>query len=207
MSSWRGRACWWGRPRQVRGREWELGLSWKASFGVKLGKRGCLIYRRVLFWSVVVVVVFGGVAAAGKTSCLRFLAAVTGHALREITLSSSADSTDILGCFEQVDHSRDTDIVVVDVDTVATAVCQHVLVAAAQGVAGEVPTALQIAITHIETVVSAVTALKQHVDSHRGNVEEGPWSQVTAVFPCLCHCQCAVISATMQFHLRVLWPC
>ncbi len=39
---------------------------------------------------------------AGKTSCLRFLAAATGNTLREITLSSSADSTDLLGCFEQV---------------------------------------------------------------------------------------------------------
>ena len=43
-----------------------------------------------------------GPGACGKTSSLRTLAALTGRVLREITLSSSADSTDILGCFEQV---------------------------------------------------------------------------------------------------------
>jgi midasin (ATPase involved in ribosome maturation) len=42
------------------------------------------------------------IAAAGKTACLRLLASLVNRPLREITLSTSADSTDLLGCFEQV---------------------------------------------------------------------------------------------------------
>ena len=53
-------------------------------------------------WPVLLV----GSAASGKTAALRSLAALVGATLREMTVSSSTDATEILGCYEQSDSAR-----------------------------------------------------------------------------------------------------
>ena len=47
-----------------------------------------------------------GGAATGKTQVVRRLAAMTGWPLREVALSPSTDSTELIGCFEQADVGR-----------------------------------------------------------------------------------------------------
>jgi len=47
-----------------------------------------------------------GASAVGKTSLVRLLAKLTGNPLVEFLMTSSADSTELLGCFEQVDSTR-----------------------------------------------------------------------------------------------------
>ncbi len=47
-----------------------------------------------------------GNSAVGKTSLVRLLAQITGNSLVEFLMTSSADSTELLGCFEQMDMSR-----------------------------------------------------------------------------------------------------
>ena len=53
-------------------------------------------------WPAVLV----GGPASGKTSLVRLLAQTAGRKLHEFAMTSSADSTELLGCFEQVDLSR-----------------------------------------------------------------------------------------------------
>jgi midasin len=47
-----------------------------------------------------------GDSGCGKTSAVRVLANVTGVTLHEFAMTSGADSTELLGCFEQVDLSH-----------------------------------------------------------------------------------------------------
>ena len=42
----------------------------------------------------------------GKTNLVRVLASYTGNELREVAVTSDTDTTDLLGCFEQVDVQR-----------------------------------------------------------------------------------------------------
>ena len=47
-----------------------------------------------------------GSSGTGKSACVRWLANATGNRLREFALSSSTDSTELLGCYEQIDPAR-----------------------------------------------------------------------------------------------------
>jgi midasin len=47
-----------------------------------------------------------GSPATGKTSIVRLLATLTGNPLREFSLSTATDTTELLGCFEQFDLFR-----------------------------------------------------------------------------------------------------
>ena len=47
-----------------------------------------------------------GPPASGKTTMVRALAGATGNVLREVAVTSDTDTTDLLGCFEQVDLQR-----------------------------------------------------------------------------------------------------
>ncbi|OQS07463.1 midasin [Thraustotheca clavata] len=47
-----------------------------------------------------------GPSGSGKTAIVRLLAAMTGHYLHELGLSTGTDATELLGCFEQVDVQR-----------------------------------------------------------------------------------------------------
>ncbi|EKX38425.1 hypothetical protein GUITHDRAFT_77201, partial [Guillardia theta CCMP2712] len=47
-----------------------------------------------------------GPSAAGKTSLVRSLAASSGNKLREMAMTSDTDTTDLLGCFEQLEQHK-----------------------------------------------------------------------------------------------------
>ncbi|KAK3037950.1 hypothetical protein RJ639_030655 [Escallonia herrerae] len=47
-----------------------------------------------------------GPSSSGKTSLIRLLAQLTGNVLNELSLSSTADISELLGCFEQYDAFR-----------------------------------------------------------------------------------------------------
>ncbi|CAK4340295.1 unnamed protein product [Aphanomyces euteiches] len=47
-----------------------------------------------------------GPSGSGKSAIVKLLAAMTGHRLHELGLSSGTDATELLGCFEQVDVQR-----------------------------------------------------------------------------------------------------
>eukprot|EP01052_Picozoa_sp_SAG31_P017819 SAG31_NODE_1236_length_9195_cov_6.761214_1_plen_2798_part_10 len=47
-----------------------------------------------------------GESGSGKTSIVRLLARMTGNKLCEYTVSSSADTSEFLGCYEQVDEAK-----------------------------------------------------------------------------------------------------
>ena len=49
-----------------------------------------------------------GESSTGKSSCVHTLAALTGHPLSVIDVNESMDSSDLLGCFEQIDIDRHT---------------------------------------------------------------------------------------------------
>lgn len=53
-------------------------------------------------WPVLLV----GPPSSGKTASVRLLASLCSRSVREISLTSSTDSTELLGCFEQHDPSR-----------------------------------------------------------------------------------------------------
>jgi len=61
-----------------------------------------LMYCVRMGWMGIVV----GPPAVGKTSLIRILASYTGNHLREVAMTSDTDTTDLLGCFEQVDVQR-----------------------------------------------------------------------------------------------------
>jgi energy-coupling factor transporter ATP-binding protein EcfA2 len=50
--------------------------------------------------------ILSGPAASGKTSLVRLLANLTGNRLREFSMNSSIDTTELLGGFEQIDLQR-----------------------------------------------------------------------------------------------------
>jgi len=61
-----------------------------------------LMYCVRMGWMGIIV----GPPAVGKTSLVRILASYTGNHLREVAMTSDTDTTDLLGCFEQVDVQR-----------------------------------------------------------------------------------------------------
>ena len=61
-----------------------------------------LMYCVRMGWMGIVV----GPPAVGKTNLIRVLASYTGNRLREVAMTSDTDTTDLLGCFEQVDVQR-----------------------------------------------------------------------------------------------------
>jgi midasin len=79
-----------------------------------------------------------GPPASGKTSLVRFLAQTTGHTLHEFAMTSAADATDLLGCFEQLDLNRHAQALVEKVERAVEAQVAHVL-----GQAAADPTAVQ----------------------------------------------------------------
>lgn len=50
--------------------------------------------------------ILSGPAASGKTSLVRLLANLTGNRLRQFSMNSSIDTTELLGGFEQIDLQR-----------------------------------------------------------------------------------------------------
>ncbi len=61
-----------------------------------------LMYCVRMGWMGIIV----GPPAVGKTNLVRVLASYTGNHLREVAMTSDTDTTDLLGCFEQVDVQR-----------------------------------------------------------------------------------------------------
>jgi len=61
-----------------------------------------LMYCVRMGWMGIIV----GPPAVGKTNLVRVLASYTGNQLREVAMTSDTDTTDLLGCFEQVDVQR-----------------------------------------------------------------------------------------------------
>lgn len=59
-------------------------------------------------------IILTGPTNSGKTSLIRFLASAVGVQLLEFSMNSDVDSMDILGGYEQVDLSRDMNLVVQD---------------------------------------------------------------------------------------------
>jgi midasin len=76
-----------------------------------------------LAWPITLI----GSAASGKTSLVRLLAAATGNQLHEFAMSSSADSTELLGCFEQVDLSAHKRKLLMRVNAITKAISSHLL--------------------------------------------------------------------------------
>lgn len=57
-----------------------------------------------------------GQSSSGKTSLVRLLAQLTGNVLNELNLSAATDISELLGCFEQYDASRNFRFVVDQVE-------------------------------------------------------------------------------------------
>ncbi|KAL4625562.1 hypothetical protein ACB092_05G035400 [Castanea dentata] len=57
-----------------------------------------------------------GQSSSGKTSLIRLLAQLTGNVLNELNLSAATDISELLGCFEQYDASRNFRFVVDQVE-------------------------------------------------------------------------------------------
>lgn len=68
-----------------------------------------------------------GPPATGKTSLVRLLAAMTGNPLREFSLSSATDTTELLGCFEQHDLFRQWQEIVRGANDSLKTVCSYCL--------------------------------------------------------------------------------
>lgn len=64
-----------------------------------------------------------GPAASGKTSLIRLLAQLTGNILNELNLSSSTDTSELLGCFEQYNALRSFRSVVSQVESYIKEYC------------------------------------------------------------------------------------
>ncbi|GAB4842594.1 hypothetical protein Ancab_012570 [Ancistrocladus abbreviatus] len=66
-----------------------------------------------------------GQTSCGKTSLVRLLAQLTGNVLNEINLSSSTDTSDLIGCFEQFNAFRNFQSVVAQVDRYVKEYCSQ----------------------------------------------------------------------------------
>lgn len=64
-----------------------------------------------------------GPAASGKTSLIRLLAQLTGNILNELNLSSSTDTSELLGCFEQYNALRSFRSVIYQVESFIKEYC------------------------------------------------------------------------------------
>jgi MoxR-like ATPase len=73
--------------------------------------------------------ILNGPTASGKTSLVRLLARLTGNMLREFSMNSSVDTTELLGGFEQIDLQRHKKEIIADVGRVLRKVSEHLLVA------------------------------------------------------------------------------
>eukprot|EP00741_Cyanophora_paradoxa_P000351 tig00000403_g342.t1 len=70
--------------------------------GSALGPLEALGHCVEMGWLAILV----GPPASGKTSLVRLLAALAGAPLREMAVTSASDTSDLLGCFEQLDLAR-----------------------------------------------------------------------------------------------------
>ena len=68
-----------------------------------------------------------GESSSGKSSLVHTLAALTGHPLAVIDVNESMDSSDLLGCFEQIDIGRHTKQLITDTAECVRTVTSHLL--------------------------------------------------------------------------------
>lgn len=64
-----------------------------------------------------------GPPSSGKTSLIRLLAQLTGHVLNELSLSSTTDISELLGCFEQYNAFRNFKSVAAQVERYVSEYC------------------------------------------------------------------------------------
>ena len=74
-------------------------------------------------WPVLLV----GASGSGKAGLLRLLAESTRTKLHQLTMTSATDSSEVLGCFEQVDLARRAAKLLQDTDTYASARCRQLI--------------------------------------------------------------------------------
>ncbi|ETN39269.1 uncharacterized protein HMPREF1541_05492 [Cyphellophora europaea CBS 101466] len=113
-------------------------------------------------WPVIVT----GPADSGKTELIRFLAAVSGNELVEISMNADIDTMDLLGGFEQYDSKRDLETVKGELSRILSRACQEgLMLANSQVPMGEIVSAWQMCqspLVDAAVLLSALSSLAKY---------------------------------------------
>jgi MoxR-like ATPase len=185
-----------GRSRVPRQRRFDFSGSNVEILPQQLSTLECMMKAIEMKWLCILV----GDSGSGKTSLVRLLSEITGNHLNEYTISSSADTSEFLGCWEQIDGAKTreelheavlktarqcTELLIIHSDSAATDAARSIMNATAllgQKVYG-VPAAQQTTLAeHFENSKLLVEQISRVVENFSLDMQTGEVQEMLEVY-------------------------